>query len=143
MAKGKPNKTTENEASVTDFINTVHDETKRSDCFKIIELFSKQTKLPPKMWGPAIVGFGTCHYKYESGREGDMPLVAFSPRKNDLVLYLSSAFEQRDELLKQFGKHKTGKSCIYIKKLEDVNTAILKKMITNSMKHSRSTHSGC
>lgn len=143
MAKGKPNKTTENEGSVTDFINKVENETKRSDCFKIIELFKKQTKLEPKMWGPAIVGFGTCHYKYESGREGDMPLVAFSPRKNDLVLYLSSVFEQRDELLKQFGKHKTGKSCIYVKKLEDVNTDVLKKMVTNSIKHTLSNNSGC
>jgi len=139
MAKGKLNKTIENEGNVTDFINTVENETKRSDCFKIIELFSKQTKLQPKMWGHAIVGFGTYHYKYESGREGDMPLVAFSPRKNEIVLYLSSVFEQRDELLKQFGKHKTSKACIYFKKLADIKIDVLKQMITNSVKHSRSS----
>ena len=142
MAKSKPNKTTENEGSVTDFINAVEDETKRSDCFKVIEIFKKQTKLEPKMWGPAIVGFGTCHYKYESGREGDAPLVAFSPRKNEIVLYLASEFEKRDELLKEFGKHKTGKSCIYIKKLTDVKTDVLKQMITNSIKHSKASKSG-
>lgn len=83
------------------------------------------------MWGHAIAGFGTCHYKYESRREGDMPLVGFSPRKNEIVLY--SFFEKRDELLKQFDKHKTSKACIFFKKQEDEKTDVLKRMITNSV----------
>jgi len=134
MAK---NKTTETTNSVTDFINTIADETKRNDCFRIIELMQKQTGFEPKMWGTAIVGFGSYHYKYESGREGDAPLAGFSPRANAITLYLSSNFNTREELLKKFGKHKTGKGCIYIKKLEDINTSILKKMITDAVQHTR------
>jgi hypothetical protein len=134
MAK---NKTTETTTSVTDFINTVADETKRNDCFRIIELMQKQTGFEPKMWGAAIVGFGSYHYKYESGREGDAPLIGFSPRANAITLYLSSNFNTREELLKKFGKHTTGKGCVYIKKLQDINTSILKKMITDSFQHTR------
>ena len=103
----------------------------------IIKLMQKQTGLKPKMWGPAIVGFGSYHYKYDSGREGDAPLVAFSPRANAITLYLSSAFDNREELLQKFGKHKTGKGCIYIKKLGDVDQEILKVMVTNSFEHAK------
>lgn len=131
MAK---NKTVETSGSVATFINAISDKTKRDDCVRIIEVFEKQTKLPPKMWGSAIVGFGTYHYKYESGREGDMPLVAFSPRKNAIVFYLSANFEKRDELLKKFGKHTTGKGCIYIKQLVDIDIEILKKIVSASAK---------
>ena len=134
MAK---NKTTETTGSVTDFINKVSDETKRNDCLHIIKLMQKQTGFKPKMWGPAIVGFGSYHYKYDSGREGDAPLVAFSPRANAITLYLSSAFDNREELLQKFGKHKTGKGCIYIKKLGDVDQEILKVMVTNSFEHAK------
>jgi len=134
------NQTVETNKSVTAFIKSVKDETKRNDSFQLIEIMSNITKLEAKMWGPAIVGFGSCHYVYESGREGDMPLVAFSPRANGLVLYLSGKFEQREELLQKLGKHKTAKACLYIKKLEDVNMPVLKKMITNSVKHTKSRY---
>lgn len=134
MAK---NKTTETEGSVSDFINGVADENKRADCFKIIDLIEQQTGLPAKMWGPAIVGFGSYHYKYESGREGDAPLVGFSPRANAITLYISTGFSRREELLRKFGKHTTGKGCIYLKKLSDVNTEVLKEMVDESVKYMR------
>src|SRR6476661_8210155 len=126
MATNK-NKTVETSASVKEFINTVENEQKRKDCFSIIEIMQAATGFEPKMWGPAIVGFGTYHYKYESGREGDAPLVGFSPRKAEISLYMSSAFEGRAELLKKFGRHKSSKACIYIKKLEDIDVNVLKK----------------
>lgn len=136
MAK---NKTTQTELSVTDFLNSVADETKRNDSFQILEFFKAQTGLEPKMWGPSIVGFGSYHYTYESGHEGDAPLVAFSPRKDAITLYLAN-FDRRDELLQQFGKHKTGKGCIYVKKLVDVNVDILQEMIDLSVKHMKSLY---
>ena len=129
MAK---NKTTENSASVTKFINTVTDETKRRDSFRIIEIIENLTGIKAKMWGPAIVGFGTFHYKYESGREGDSPFIAFSPRVNGITLYLDTSFPKREALLKKFGKHTTSKACIYIKKLEDINIDIFKEMVVKS-----------
>ncbi len=132
MAK---NKTTETIANVDDFINAVEDETKRKDSFSLIQLFELQTGLKPKMWGPSIVGFGSYHYKYESGHEGDAPLLAFSPRASALTIYLSGNFDKREELLNKFGKHKTEKGCVYIKKLEDINIEILKKIISNHIQH--------
>ena len=132
MAK---NKTIETSGSVNDFINAIKDETKRKDSLSLIELIKHQTGLDPKMWGPGIVGFGSYHYKYDSGREGDSPLVGFSPRASAFSLYLSGHFENRDELLKNFGKHKADKGCIYIKKLDDINVEILKEMITNHIRH--------
>ena len=133
------NKTTQTELSVTDFLNSVADETKRNDSFQLVELFKTQTGLEPKMWGPSIVGFGSYHYKYDSGHEGDAPLVAFSPRKDALTLYLAN-FDRREALLQQFGKHKTGKGCIYVKKLADVNIGILQEMIDLSVKHTKSLY---
>lgn len=134
MAK---NKTTETTESVTGFLNKVVDETKRKDAFRIVEIMQAQTGFEPKMWGPSIVGFGTYHYKYESGHEGDAPLAGFSPRKDALVIYLATSFDQREELLKQLGKHKIGKSCLYIKKLDDVDLNVLKKMVLLSFKHAK------
>jgi hypothetical protein len=130
-------KTTPTESSVADFIKTLPDAQRQKDAKAIIEIMQKQSGFAPKMWGPAIIGFGNYHYKYESGHEGDSPLIGFSPRKAEFALYLSSAFEKRDELLKQFGKHKTGKACIYIKKMEDINVDVLKKMIAASLKYSK------
>lgn len=132
MAK---NKTTQTSINVHDFINAVKDEVKRKDSFALIEIIKKRTGLDPIMWGPGIVGFGSYHYKYNSGHEGDSPLVGFSPRASAITLYLSGDFEKRDELLIKLGKHKTEKSCIYIKKLEDINIEILQKMITNHISH--------
>lgn len=134
------NKTVETESSVDDFINTVQDNTKRKDCFGLIELIKNHTKLDPKMWGPSIVGFGSYHYKYDSGREGDSPLVAFSPRVSSIALYLSGSLENRAELLKKFGKHKTNKGCIHIKKLSDIDLDILQKMIENHIQFIKNTH---
>ena len=132
MAK---NKTTQTLISVDDFINSVKDETKRKDSFSLIQLIKNQTGLEPKMWGPSIVGFGSYHYKYDSGHEGDSPLVGFSPRVSAITLYLSGHFEKREELLEELGKHKTDKGCIYVKKLDDINIETLQKMITNHIKH--------
>ena len=127
------NKTTENKNSVPDFIKSVPDEQRQKDAFALIEIIKKQSGFEAKMWGSAIIGFGSYHYKYESGREGDAPLVGFSPRKNEFALYIPN-FEQKEELLKEFGKHKTAKACVYIKKVEDINIEVLKKMVTHSIK---------
>lgn len=132
MAK---NKTTQTLISVDDFINSVKDETKRKDSFSLIQLIKNQTGLEPKMWGPSIVGFGSYHYKYDSGHEGDSPLVGFSPRVSAITLYLSGHFEKREELLEELGKHKTDKGCIYVKKLDDINIETLQKIITNHINH--------
>ena len=129
------NKTKETTSSVIDFINAVKDETRRKDCFELIALIEKQTALVPKMWGPSIVGFGSYHYTYESGREGDSPRIAFSPRASSIALYLSGSFADRETLLEKFGKHKTDKGCIHIKTLANIDLAILKKMVTNHLKH--------
>lgn len=131
MAK---NKTAETKASVKGFLEAVADETKRKDSFRIIELMKDQTGFEPKMWGPSIVGFGSYHYKYDSGHEGDAPLAGFSPRKDSLVIYIATSFDQRKELLQQLGKHKSSKSCVYIKKLDDVDLKVLMKLVTLSMK---------
>lgn len=139
MAK---NKTVETEAGVSGFLATIKDAQKRKDCTAIIELVTQHTKLEPKMWGPAIVGFGSYSYKYESGREGTAPLAGLAARANAITLYLGSEFDKRDELLAKFGKHKAGKGCIYIQKLEDVDTGILAKMFKNSIAW-RKKHAGC
>jgi hypothetical protein len=127
------NKTTENDLSVPGFLNTIPDENKRADCFNLSDILSLTTGFKAKMWGNAIVGFGSYHYKYESGREGDAPLAGFSPRKDAIVLYLSSQFKDREELLSKFGKHKTSKACIYVKKMSDIHIEVLKEMIINSV----------
>ena len=138
MAKKK---TAETKQSVTGFISAVKDETKRKDSHRIIDIIKKETGFEPKMWGPSIIGFGSYHYKYESGHEGDAPLIGFSPRAGAIVLYLSGNFPKREEMLQQFGKHKTNKGCVYIKRLEDVNTDVLKKMVAASVKHVKSLYS--
>jgi hypothetical protein len=136
MAKYKA-KTTENELSVNDFIKKIPDVQRQKDALTIVDLMEKQSGFPAKMWGPAIIGFGSYHYKYESGHEGDAPIIGFSPRKAEFALYLSSAFDKREELLQQFGKHKSGKACIYIKKMEDINVDVLNKMVAASLKYSK------
>ena len=113
MAKNKTEATTE---SIENFIATLDNEVKRDDAFALIKIYKAITGLDAKMWGPSIIGFGSCHYKYESGHEGDMPLACFSPRKSSLVLYLSS-FEKKKEMLEKLGKHKVSGSCLHIKKL--------------------------
>jgi Domain of unknown function (DU1801) len=128
-------KTKPNKANVEKFLNTVKDGKKRADSFKILELMEKTTKEEPVMWGPSIVGFGKYHYKYESGREGDWFLTGFSPRKQNLTLYIMSGFKKYDELAKKLGKCKAGGSCVYINNLEDVDLKVLKLLITESVKY--------
>lgn len=128
----KANKTTETKESVTEFLKTIKDEQKKNDCLSIINLISKHTKMKPKMWGSAIVGFGSYHYKYDSGREGDAPLVGLSPRANAITLYLSNVKSKAD-LLKKLGKHKLGGGCVYVQKLEDINEDVLKKLVDHSI----------
>lgn len=133
-------KTQVNNQSVEKFIDKVTNETMRADCYKLVELMQQATKAPPKMWGSSIVGFGSYHYKYASGREGDWMLIGFSPRKQNLTLYITSGFEERDELMKKLGKHTTGKACVYIKRLDDIHLPTLKKLIQQSVAHMRKTN---
>ena len=134
-------KTKVNKASVDKFLKSIKDEQKREDCYKILDIMKKATKAEPKMWGTSIVGFGSYHYKYASGREGEWMLTGFSPRKQNLTLYIMSGFDEYDGLLKKLGKHATGKSCLYIKRLEDVDTKVLKELVTKSVKHMKKNSS--
>lgn len=139
MAK---NKTNETNNSVIDFINEIADETKRNDSLVLIDLMKTQTGFEPKMWGPSIIGFGSYYYKYDSGHEGTSALVGFSPRANAITLYLSAMLHEREDLLQKFGKHKTSKGCIYVKKLADINTDILQKMIEHHINYIKKTYPG-
>jgi hypothetical protein len=127
-------KTKPTSESVRDFLNRIPDRERREDCFAVAQLMEEITGDKPKMWGPSIVGFGTYHYKYDSGREGDWLVIGFSPRKKDLTLYLMMGFEKHAELMKQLGKHSTGKSCLYIKRLSDIDVPTLRKLIKASVK---------
>ena len=127
-------KTKQTNASVEKFLNQIPDEVRREDCFKIAKMMEEITGCKPKMWGPSIVGFDAYHYKYASGHEGDWPIAAFSPRKKDLTLYLLPGFQEHADLMQQLGKHSTGKSCLYIKRLSDIHVPTLKKLIRESVK---------
>ncbi len=131
MAK---NKTTENSNSVDAFIDNLHSEAAKADTRELITILSEQTGLEPAMWGSSIIGFGSYHYKYESGREGDMPLVGFSPRKTAISLYLCQEFKEKETLLAKLGKHKASVGCVYIKKLADIDVKILRKLVDASTK---------
>ena len=127
-------KTKQTNQSVQKFLNDITDPVKRKDCKTVVAMMTEISGHKPKMWGPSIVGFGTNHYKYESGREGDWPLLAFSPRKQNLTLYVLSGADYEKELLKKLGKHTTGKSCLYIKQLSDVDLPTLKTLIGKCVK---------
>jgi hypothetical protein len=127
-------KTKPTQASVKEFLNQIPDKQRREDCFAIAKMMEEITSAKPKMWGPSIVGFGSYHFKYDSGREGDWLMTGFSPRKNDLTLYIMMGFEKHRELMEQLGKHKTAKSCLYIKRLSDIHQPTLKKLIKASVK---------
>jgi hypothetical protein len=127
-------KTKPNEQSVQNFISSVADAQRRADCFELIELMQTATGHEALMWGATIIGFGKCHYQYESGRKGEWMLIGFSPRKNDVSLYLMSGVESHQDLLDKLGKYKTGKSCLYLKRLADVDKKVLKQLITASVK---------
>ncbi len=128
-------KTTPSAKSVQAFLNTIADDERRQDCLTVMKIMKQATKAEPKMWGDSIVGFGSYHYKYASGREGDWFLTGFSPRKQALTLYIMSGFSRYDALLRKLGKYKTGKSCLYIKRLADVDLSVLKELIQGSVKH--------
>ena len=125
-------KTKKNEASVKGFLKSVENEKRREDSFVVLDLMKEETGETPTMWGTSIVGFGSYHYKGASGREGDWMKVGFSPRKRNMTLYLMDGFGSYDSLLQKLGKHSTGKSCLYINKLEDVDQAVLRKLVKQS-----------
>lgn len=135
-------KTKQNDASVNAFLETIADERARQDCATLVDIMKGATKAEPKMWGPSIVGFGTHRYKYESGREGDWFLVGFSPRKQALTLYLMPGVGQFGDLLAKLGKYKTGKGCLYVKRLEDVHLPTLEKLVKQSVDYVRKTGKG-
>jgi len=127
------NKTKPTEGGVTEFIGAIADPVKRADAKAIAALMRRATGEKPKMWGPSIVGFGSKHYKYETGREGDSPVVAFSPRKAATVLYGATGFDGAADLLARLGKHTMGKGCLYIKKLADVDSEALEALIAGAV----------
>ena len=130
MAK---NKTTETTNSVIDYVNAVENERQRNDSFQLLEIMQDISGHEPKMWGPSIIGFGSYHYRYNSGHEGDAPLIGFSPRKAATSLYVFTGLEQHQHLLDGLGKYKMGKACIYIKKLSDINEQILRTVMEETI----------
>jgi len=139
MAEPKTKPTDQN---VEDFLNAIPNDQKRADAFAVLKLMKQVTRAEPQMWGSSIVGFGRYRYKYASGREGDWPLVGFSPRKQNLTLYITAGFDGYAELLKKLGKCKTSKACLYINRLADVDLPTLKELIKQSVKHTKATNPG-
>jgi hypothetical protein len=133
-------KTKQTEASVEDFLDGVADEARREDCRALVRLMTRVTGAPPRMWGPGMVGFGTYHYKYASGREGDWFLTGFAPRKQDLTLYIMAGFDRYEDLMARLGRHKTGKSCLYVKRLADIDADVLEALVTASVAHVKQTY---
>jgi hypothetical protein len=133
-------KTRPGKADVRAFLETVPDETRRADSFRVLALMEKITGEKPALWGPGMIGFGTYHYRYDSGREGDWFITGFSPRKSALTLYIMAGFDGHDDLLAKLGPHKTGKSCLYLKRLADVDMKALEKLIRASVTYMRKTH---
>lgn len=126
-------KTKENEQDVLAFIQQVESDKKREDALTLLNIFTETSGHPPKMWGDSIIGFGHYHYTYASGHEGDAPLVGFSPRKAKTSLYFATGDSEREKLLKNLGKHTSGKACVYINKLDDIDVDVLKQLITQSI----------
>lgn len=128
-------KTKVTDESVARFLDSIEDNKRQQDACRVLTIMKELTKAEPKMWGPSIVGFGTYHYKYDSGREGDWFVTGFSPRKQALTLYIMAGFSQYDALMSKLGKYKTGKSCLYVKKLEDINEEVLRELIRQSVEY--------
>ncbi len=135
-------KTQPNDKSVEAYLNSIDPQTKREDSIAILQLMQEVTGEPPQMWGDSIIGFGRYHYKYASGREAEWFLTGFAPRKQSLTLYIMDGFDGYDELMGKLGKHSTGKSCLYVKKLEDVDENVLRELVKQSVNHMRETNSG-
>lgn len=134
------NKTKATKVSVAEFVNSIEDRQKRADARKVAAMMRRATGKRAKMWGPSIVGYGTYHYKYESGREGDFMITGFSPRRQALTVYILAGFGRFDTLMGKLGKYKTGKSCLYIKRLSDVDEKVLEKLIDGSVKYMRKNY---
>ncbi|MDX1478569.1 MAG: DUF1801 domain-containing protein [Saprospiraceae bacterium] len=130
-------KTKPHKGNVDAFLASIDNEQRRDDARAVLALMQKVTGEEPVMWGPSIVGFGSYHYKYDSGREGDWFVAGFSPRKTSLTLYIMSGFKRHDELMARLGKHTTGKSCLYIKRLSDIDMSVLEELIRESIKEVR------
>ncbi|AWP25797.1 hypothetical protein PVOR_29709 [Paenibacillus vortex V453] len=126
-------KTKETDNSVVEFIEQVDSPKKREDAYRLLDIFEETSGFPAKMWGPSIIGYGSYHYRYASGHEGDAPLVGFSPRKAKISLYFAPGDDKREELLKNFGKHTAGKGCVYINKIADIDVEVLKQLIRESI----------
>lgn len=137
MAESKTKKTG---ASVADFIAAIENDGQRADAKALVKLMKKVTGMQPKLWGPSMVGFGTYHYKYASGREGDWFLTGFAPRKGNLSIYIMAGFTGYDALMKKLGKHKTGVSCLYVKRLADIDMKVLERLVTKSVAHMKKTY---
>ena len=133
-------KTQPNDRSVDQFLQAIENDQKRQDSREIVALMAQVTGETAQMWGDSIVGFGRYRYRYASGREGEWPLVGFSPRKQNLTLYIMAGFDHYDELLERLGKYSTGKSCLYVKKLEDVDRAVLEALVRASVEHMQKTN---
>lgn len=134
------NKTVANDKSVSKFIQTIESNTKKTDALTLVDLITGITGESPTMWGASIIGFGSYHYKYDSGREGDMPLIGFSPRKKAITIYLMDGFDAHQDLLKKLGKHKTSKACLYINKLADVEMEVLCELLKKSYKQMKESN---
>ncbi len=130
-------KTKQNDASVTDFLDQIENKQRQSDCRELLKMFSEVTGEPAKMWGENMIGFGKYHYKYKSGHEGDWFLTGFSPRKQNLTIYIMTGFKEFNDILENLGKNKTSSSCLYVKKLEDINREELSKLIRRSVEDLR------
>ena len=140
QARQTKNKTTPTGASVEQFLNALENPVRQHDCRTVMDIMATETGEAPMMWGPSIIGFGSCHYAYQSGREGEMPLTGVSPRKQSLVLYIMPGFAGCAELLEMLGKHKTGKSCLYINKLGDVDNDVLRQLVRESVRTMRAKY---
>lgn len=133
-------KTQPNDRDVTEFLASIEDIQRREDCFKLLTLMQEITDETPQYWHSNIVGFGTYHYRYESGREGDWFITGFSPRKQNLTLYIIAGFDKYEELMNQLGRHKTGKSCLYVNRLADIDMKVLRELIARSVHFMREKH---
>ncbi len=139
MSKSK-NKTQPTDASVENYLAAIEDDDRRRQCQAVCDLMADVTRRPPRLWGTAIVGFGTYHYKYESGREGEFMITGFANRKQSLTLYIMGGFSEYDDLMARLGPHKTGKSCLYVKNLDDIDMKVLRQLVRKSVAYMRKTY---
>ncbi len=133
-------KTQRTDSSVEDFLESVDNEEKRADCLRILELMKKVTGEDPQMWGPGIIGFGSYHFKYDSGREGDWFITGFAPRKKEITLYILAGFAEHDDLMQKLGKYRIGKGCLFLKRIDDIDLSVLNELVERSVAYMRSEY---